>query len=72
MERAPNDIRVSFEIGKILMDYRREEKGLFWLQRVLGLQPGHRGAHQELARFYRHKGDQERAALHANLAGGRR
>ncbi|MEQ9070775.1 MAG: hypothetical protein RLO18_28830 [Gimesia chilikensis] len=48
----PGDVALRFEIGRKYLKYVSEEQGVVWLNSVLNYQPNHRGAHQELAKYY--------------------
>ena len=64
-----NGPRVPYEIGSIFLRLGQERLGLDWLYRALAHDPNHRPTHQALAEYYAKKGDQERAAQHAQRAG---
>lgn len=48
----PDDFEARFRMGSILMDNGRADSGLFHLNCVLAIQPGHLAAHQRLAEYY--------------------
>ncbi|HEY8503617.1 MAG TPA: tetratricopeptide repeat protein, partial [Gemmataceae bacterium] len=50
------------EIGEGLLVIGREKLGLYWLDRALGLDPGHQAAHRALAAYYERQGDAAMAA----------
>jgi tetratricopeptide (TPR) repeat protein len=52
------------EIGELLLRIDRANVGLYWLERALERDPGHRPAHKALAGYYEKKGDAAKAAAH--------
>jgi tetratricopeptide (TPR) repeat protein len=56
------------EVGRLLLQLGEDEAALDWLQQAVGMDPGHRPAHESLARYYEAHHDAEKAALHRRLA----
>jgi tetratricopeptide (TPR) repeat protein len=52
------------DIGRLLLDIGRDRLGVYWLERALELEPGHRAAHAALATYYDRNHEPERAAAH--------
>ena len=52
IDRRPDDVEARYELGKALLDYESEQKGLYWLQSVLVYDPNHRATHLALADFF--------------------
>jgi tetratricopeptide (TPR) repeat protein len=57
------------EIGRLLLHIGRDRLGVYWMERALDLDPGHRPAHAALAEHYEKIGDPERAAAHRRWLG---
>jgi tetratricopeptide (TPR) repeat protein len=56
------------EVGRLLLQLGEDEAALGWLQQAVGMDPGHRPAHEGLARYYETHQDPEKAAIHRRLA----
>ncbi|HEV3144770.1 MAG TPA: tetratricopeptide repeat protein [Gemmataceae bacterium] len=54
------------EFGTMLLDAKYEDKGLFWIDRALKVNPQHRAAHEALAKYYETR-DPAKAAEHGKF-----
>lgn len=52
ISKSPDDFEARFRMGSILMDNGRADSGLFHLNCVLAIQPGHLATHRRLAEYY--------------------
>lgn len=64
----PRNAELRFKIGSYLMKYDNPEHGLGWMLSVLDIDPNHPPTHRMLEEYYRGKGKNERAELHAKMA----
>jgi predicted Zn-dependent protease len=64
---SPNDVRLRYEIGTILLRTGQETEGLRWLAGVLDIDPVHAATHRILADHYERGGNSEAAAHHRRL-----
>jgi tetratricopeptide (TPR) repeat protein len=53
-----------YELGRIFSRHGRPDRGLFWFQHALTLNPKHRATHQALAAYFERAGKKEYAAVH--------
>lgn len=53
LQQDPTNAEARFEIGQVFLKYVSENQGLVWLNSVLDYDPDHRGAHEELERYFR-------------------
>jgi Flp pilus assembly protein TadD len=63
-EHPTNDPDALHEVGAAFLDSGNTRVGLWWLNRVLRLDPAHQAAHKTLAEYYESQGDKENAAQH--------
>jgi tetratricopeptide (TPR) repeat protein len=63
-EHPIRDPDALFEVASTFMDMGNTRVGLWWLNRVLQLNPRHAGAHKRLAEYYEGKGNKDMAAQH--------
>lgn len=66
VEQRPRDVELRFRIGRTLLDYGQEARGVVWLQSALDIDPGMTQAHQRLAEYYGSRAKE--SAEFANLA----
>ena len=52
IDRKPDDVESRFNLGRILLEYDLEQKGLYWLQSVLVYDPDHQPTHALLAHYF--------------------
>jgi tetratricopeptide (TPR) repeat protein len=64
LHRSPNDPDLAREAGELLLGQGEEQRGLFWLQRALSLDPRHAASHRALIAYYERTGNAARAAEH--------
>jgi tetratricopeptide (TPR) repeat protein len=68
MSARPRDPALCCEVGNLLMSLGQSENGENWLLTALTLASDYGPAHAALARYYRERGDEEKAAAHAEQA----
>jgi tetratricopeptide (TPR) repeat protein len=56
------------EVGRLLLRLGEDEAALRWLEAALRMDPHHRPAHEDLARYFEAHQDREKAAMHRRLA----
>jgi tetratricopeptide (TPR) repeat protein len=56
------------ELGRIFSRHGRPDRGLYWYQHALTLNPNHLATHQNLADYYEKAGKTDVAAIHRNKA----
>lgn len=64
----PNNVELAREAGELLLDQGEEQRGLFWLQRALAINPRHVPSHRALLTYYQRtnnaaKAEEERRQL---------
>ena len=64
MNQRPNDPDLHHELGVLMLRNGQPQRGLYWLERALELNPMHRLTHQTLAEYYEKSGLPDRAARH--------
>jgi tetratricopeptide (TPR) repeat protein len=52
------------ELGRIFSRHGRADRGLYWFQHALTLNPNHRATHRALAAYFERTGKKEYAAMH--------
>jgi Tfp pilus assembly protein PilF len=52
------------QVGLLLLRFKQERQGLYWLDQALQRDPEHQEAHKALAEYFERKGNAERAAFH--------
>ncbi|HLW64165.1 MAG TPA: tetratricopeptide repeat protein [Gemmataceae bacterium] len=62
------DPKLATEAGKLFLQIGETERGLFWLQRALAIDPRHAAAHQALLAYFEGIGDTAKAEGHRRLA----
>jgi tetratricopeptide (TPR) repeat protein len=60
----PGDPDLAAEAGELLLRVGEDQRGLFWLNRALGLDPGHVASHRVLADYYTRTNNPTAAAAH--------
>jgi tetratricopeptide (TPR) repeat protein len=68
LQRRPYDAALRCEIGQLFLRNGEPREGELWLKGALQVDPGHRPAHQALARYYEGRGEPDLAARHRRLA----
>jgi tetratricopeptide (TPR) repeat protein len=63
-EHPSRDPDALYEVGSVFLMVNNTRVGLWWLNRVLKLNPNHQATHKTLAEYYEKKGDKELAAQH--------
>jgi len=62
--KAPDNARLRYDIGAILMANDQQSDAASWLRSLLQLEPDHRQAHRALADYYAERGEAELAERH--------
>jgi tetratricopeptide (TPR) repeat protein len=70
LEAGSSSATVALELGNLLLRFRQERPGLYWLQVALQRDPHDPAPHQALAAYYETNGDREKADQHRRAAGG--
>jgi tetratricopeptide (TPR) repeat protein len=68
LAKEPRNPDLYYELGRIFSRHGRADRGLFWYQHALTLNPNHRRTHQALAAYFESAGKKEYAALHREKA----
>lgn len=68
MARSPGDAEMRFEVAKLFLRNGVPDDGVRWLHLTIELNPGHRGAFEELAAYHEKHGPPDRATLYRAAA----
>jgi tetratricopeptide (TPR) repeat protein len=63
-EHPSRDPDALYEVGSVFLKVNNTRVGLWWLNRVLQLNPDHQATHKTLAEYYESKGEKDLAAQH--------
>jgi tetratricopeptide (TPR) repeat protein len=64
LDRKPNDPDLAAEAGELLLQQGEDQRGLFWVQRALAIDPRHAPSHRALAAYYERTNNPAKAAEH--------
>jgi hypothetical protein len=64
LDRRRNDPDVAAEAGELFLQLGEDERGLFWLNRALSLDPRHAPSHRALIAYYERTNNPTKAEEH--------
>ena len=67
----PNNPKLAREAGELLLEIGEEQRGLFWLDRALRLQPGHAATLRALIAYYQRTNNPDKVAHYRLQLAGR-
>lgn len=68
LNERPRDADLAAEAGELLLRQGEDQRGLYWLDRALKINPGHPKSHQALAEYYQRTGNPALAQEHRRQA----
>ncbi len=64
LNAKPNDADLAEEAGELFLQLGEDQRGLFWLNRALSIDPRHAASHRALVAYYERTNNAAKAEEH--------